>query len=306
MINIKDKELKKLYGTVDFIFKKITHVREHLDIIFVFGKYATDDSIRTTFMNFIAANNTTQFQFITIETLYEDLVKYASPKKGVYAKKIALANLELNAIENAYSILIFPESPGSFAELGYFSAIDSTREKIIVSNSINFYNEKSYVNSLIELVHSYDREASQIVLRNGDCSDDFNSYLDQLTMRYNNYENEIFINKNLKKHYMFSLAVIYESIKLFPFLEYSELKSIIRYIFDKLGILKDNYDVYLSSMISLLYISGLINRETIDGKIIFTIIDNNFTCFKFGKFTEKQHEKILAVEMTIRELKKIL
>ena len=306
MINLSDKELKKLYDSISFVFKNITYLREHLDIIFVFGKYATDDSIRTRFMNFIEANNTTQFNFITIETLYNDLVKFASHRKGISAKKIDLADLELSAIENAYSILIFPESPGSFAELGYFSAIERIREKIIVSNSVSFYNEKSYVNSLIELIHSYDREANQIVLRNGDCSDDFKKYLSQLNMRYIDYENEIYINKDIKKHYMYPIAIIYESMKLFPFLEYTELKSLIRYIFNRLNIVKNNYDMYLSSMISLLHVSGLIDRKIINNKIIFNIKDNSFTCLKFNNFTEKQYQKILNVEMTIRDLKRIV
>lgn len=305
MINITDKDLRELYDNIDFIFKGITHLREHLDIIFVFGKYAADDSIRTTFMNFIETQNTTQFHFITIEKLYDDLVMFASPKKGVHAKKIDLANLELNAIENAYSILIFPESPGSFAELGYFSAIKRTREKIIVSNHVNFFNQKSYVNSLIELIHPKDREANQIVLRNGDCSEDFIAYLEQLNARFTDYNNEIYIDNNITKHYMFPIAVIYESIKLFPYLEYTEFKSLIRYIFTKLGIQKDNYDAYLSSMISLLYVSNLIKREEIEDKIIFTVNDSSFSCFKFLDIDEKQQQKLLQVEMKIRELKSV-
>lgn len=60
---------------------------------------------------------------------------------------------------------------------------------------------------------------------------------------------------------MYQLSVLYEIIRLFPGLIYTELLFTVRYFFDKLSIKIDDVETYLKSMISLLVISNLIERE---------------------------------------------
>lgn len=329
MKNIKDDELINLYKKIDFIFKRIESIREHLDIIFVFGRapfnitsnqkksswnerikkvfcsYKTEqNSIRTNFMNFVNRDNNTQFRFVTIETLYDDLSQHA-PLKGVKSKKIKLAELELNAIRNAYSVLIFPESPGSFAELGYFAAKEETRDRIVVSTHVDFVNDKSYIKSLIEVVHE-DRDIDPIILKENNDIGNFKSYLERLNDRYSDYDLEVYTSEDIEKHYMFPVAIIYETIKYFSKLEFSEFKALIRYIFKDLGISTDNFDSYLPAMISLLYVSDLIDRKMSDGKKLLIVKDDSFRCLKSKvDFSEAEYKKISSVVVEINTKKEM-
>ena len=131
-MNIDKQTLESYYYKIKFLFKNINSIREHLDIIFVFGR-TEENNNRDLFLEYANRTNLTPFKFVTIEFLYKDIIKFSSAHKGASSKKIKLANLELMAIKHSYSVLIFPESPGSFAELGFFSADESTREKILLT-----------------------------------------------------------------------------------------------------------------------------------------------------------------------------
>lgn len=104
---------------IKFIFNNITHLREHLDVVFVFGqelnsiapkKVSIKDRIlkkicnkndafsyRKEFLDYVAKGNT--FEFLTIESLYDDLRKYVFTQKGVKTELIQIAQLELIAIQ---------------------------------------------------------------------------------------------------------------------------------------------------------------------------------------------------------------
>ena len=300
---IGDEELKKYFSNISFIFNNIKLIREHLDIIFVFGSVDKKSSGRSLFMDFIENKQNTPFNFVTIESLYSDLREYAFKEKGAKLEKIKLAELEYMAIKNAFSVLIFPESPGSFAELGYFSAREDTRKKIIVSNQLKYYNKQTYVNSVIDFIHE-DKEIKPIIYTDTENELHFENYINNLLKSYTDYHNEIY--KELKKtdEHMFPIAVLYELIKLFPFLIFSELLSLIKYAFEELSIKIEKIEDYLISMISLLVISNLIERKEFEGKKFFCVIDDNFSCFKF-KNTEAEHLKILLHVKEINERKSL-
>ena len=302
---IDDEELEIYFSKINFIFKNITHIREHLDIIFVFGRNTESHEIqsgRTTFLDFVKTKTKTPFKFITIETLYSDLKENAFKTKGVQSEKIHLAQLELEAIKNAFSILIFPESPGSFAELGFFSANKETRQKIVVSNNLNYYSSKSYVNSLIELIHEK-RDIKPLLFVSENSGEYFDKYIDSLIEDYEDYKNEVY-SKFIAKNYsnMYPLSLIYEMVKLFPYLTYSEFSYLIKYTFNHLNLEIPNLEDYLKSMISLLVISNLIKRTLKNEKKVFIVVDESFSCFKF-QLDETKYMEILKHQLEIRNRK---
>ncbi len=299
---IDDDELKSYFLDIEFIFNNINLIREHLDIIFVFGSAPSETSGRTLFMNYIEEEKT-PFQFVTIERLYNDLRTFAFKSKGASSEKIKLAELEYIAIKNAFSILIFPESPGSYAELGYFSAKEDTRKKIIVSNKLKYHSKRTYVNSVIDFIHE-DKEMKPVIYTDEENKQYFSNYIKDLLENYIDYEKEVFIKlKNKKNNNMYTLGIVYELIKLFPSLIYSELLSLVKYSFDKLSIDVKEVDNYLKAMISLLVISNLINRvELSNGAKVFQIVNDKYSCFKF-KNTEEEHIKILMHIRAINERK---
>ncbi len=273
---IGDEELKKYFSNISFIFNNIKLIREYLDIIFVFGSVDKKSSGRSLFMDFIENKQNTPFNFVTIESLYSDLREYAFKEKGAKLEKIKLAELEYMAIKNAFSVLIFPESPGSFAELGYFSAREDTRKKIIVSNQLKYYNKQTYVNSVIDFIHE-DKEIKPIIYTDTENELHFENYINNLLKSYTDYHNEIY--KELKKtdEHMFPIAVLYELIKLFPFLIFSELLSLIKYAFEELSIKIEKIEDYLKSMISLLVISNLREPLIINYQEHFSNLSRNFS-----------------------------
>ena len=292
---ISDDELVNYFSKISFVFNNIDLIREHLDIIFVFGSNDNSpNSGRSLFMSYINEKNT-PFKFITIEKLYKDLRTFAFKRRGITSEKIKLAHLEYIAIKNAFSILIFPESPGSFAELGYFSAKEDTRKKIIVSNKLKYNIKSTYVNSIIEIIHQ-DKEIKEILYTDDENTLYFNQYIERLLDNYTDYNEEIFKAKDKVSNEMYQLSVLYEIIRLFPGLIYTELLFSVRYFFDKLSIKVDDVETYLKSMISLLVISNLIKREEFGysqkTNNVFKVVDGNFSCFKF-EHSEEDYLKIL-------------
>jgi hypothetical protein len=323
---IQNDELEDYFSKIKFVFKNITHTREHLDIIFVFGKndslspkkegsvktqvfsyiknklcFSKDHSLsqkkivsgRTQFFNYLKTKKETHFNFITIENLYKDLREHAFTSKGVQLEKIKLAELEYIAIKNASSVLIFPESPGSFAELGYFSAREETRQKIVVSNRIDHHAQQSYVNSIVDLIHEK-KEIKPIIYIDNDGDKYFEQYIKSILNSYTDYKEEVYKKgKPSINNHMYPIGIIYELIRLFPYLIFSELFYLVKHSFKELFIEMENIENYVKAMLSLLVISKLIERDEKNERTVFCIIDDSFSCFKFDYVEEKHLELIL-------------
>jgi len=104
---------------------------------------------------------------------------------------------------------------------------------------------------------------------------------------------------------MYALGVLYQLIKLFPSLIFSELLFLVKYSFQELSIEIEEIENYLKSMISLLVISSLIKRETLsNGKIVFNIVNDMFSCFKF-KNSEIEHLNLVLLTKEITERKSL-
>ncbi|PUE63629.1 retron St85 family effector protein [Arcobacter caeni] len=299
---IPNKILLEYYNEIDSIFKKIKSYRKHLDVIFVFGG-AEDGYTRNKFLNYVETNNLTPFNFITIESLYKDIVNFSKTHKTISAKKIKLANLELEAINNAYSILLFPESPGSFAELGFFSADEKTREKILVMNNSKYDHEESYINELIKLVHE-ERQISPFYFSVDREIEEFEKYLKKVIHGYKDfdeYNSDVFESFTSFEKEIVKLSLIYETIKIIPYLSVGELTVVLRFIFKEKKIKVINFDRYIMSMVSLLVVSGLIKREEIDTKHFFIVSDENYNLFLFEDFTDNEYKKKLKISMLVKK-----
>lgn len=59
---------------------------------------------------------------------------------------VNLADFEKMIGDIADCVLLFPESEGSFAELGFFSQVDKIRDKILVANAITYQAKDSFLN----------------------------------------------------------------------------------------------------------------------------------------------------------------
>ena len=158
---LKDKFLQNTYKPLEDIFNKINKTTEDLNVVFVFGS-ASKESVRNLFIKYLK-KSPHDLIYITIEELTQDL-KENVLKPGVQQELIKLIELEYKVINLSYCVLIFPESPGSFAELGFFSKEIKTKQKIFALKDYTYVDDDSYVNRLIDYIHQ-DRDISSNVLK---------------------------------------------------------------------------------------------------------------------------------------------
>jgi hypothetical protein len=107
-------------------------------VLFVCGGRTDQVNARTRFLEF-AKDNFPKLRILVAEDAYGDFL--ADSKRRV----INLALFEKILAELADCILIFPESPGSFAELGFFSAYQPIFEKTLAVSPTQFQAEDSFL-----------------------------------------------------------------------------------------------------------------------------------------------------------------
>ena len=112
------------------------------DIIFVCGAGTQDKSKKSLRDQFTAyaKNNLKNFK-----TLFpENALKQNLEGETILYKN--LSDFEILIAELSHCILIFPESVGSFCELGLFSASEEIRKKMLVVSDFNYQSDESFLN----------------------------------------------------------------------------------------------------------------------------------------------------------------
>lgn len=287
--------VRKRLTEFHFYFQSFKSIQEYLEIVFVFGGTSISEfpqTIREQFIEYIDSGISSKFKFVTIEAIYDDLKNFSALKKGVKAKRTALVELELNAIKQAYSLIIFPESVGSYTELGYFTAIDETKEKIYVVNDYNYSGAKSYLNHIIDVIHN-DREmrALQIDFKSTDNNHKFAELIHNLEEDYTSHQHTL---KFMESEF-FPLVVTYEIIRLMPILSYRQIEDMTRELLDNLEYSKyekKNFTV----LISLLVVAKVIERFKEEEQIYFRPIDSDYTLVDTN-LTERQKATLIKLQL---------
>lgn len=309
---IKDNFLKQTYKPIEDIFKNITQITEELNIVFVFGS-ASKKSIRNLFIDY-TRKLSSKLIYITIEDLTRDL-KENVLQKGIKQELIKLIDLEYKVINLSYCVVIFPESPGSFAELGFFSKERDTKQKIFALKDYEYADDDSYVNRLIDYIHM-DRNIYSSTLRfsnNGEkkkkfkkelTSKKFPKMLKKIERPYDDRKTSLKKSAHLLKRkdsQILPLALIHELILIYPYLSYSELKVVYQQClsisFNKISFNKDE----MNYILSLLVVSKYIKREPIDDSHYFiNLIPTSFFEFNdsvVGNYELYKNEISLSIRM---------
>lgn len=130
------KKIRKVFATTDF-YQRLSNRR----ILFVCGGpvKARSRSLRNRFFKY-AEQELPNFQLFLAEKAAEDWLDHNSPGY------LELAKFEKLIASISDGIVIFPETPGAIAELGYFAnADDSIKKKILVVNDTN-KQSRSFIN----------------------------------------------------------------------------------------------------------------------------------------------------------------
>lgn len=144
------EKLKQYFSRGDLFFSRDSH------LCFVCGSAgetieATGErSLRAAFIDYALGRRDNKIVCVRAETAATELLRQIDER----GQNISI--FERTIAETVDSVLIFPESPGSFAELGYFSAIEGIARKTLVAVRI-----QHQANSFITLgpVHAIARQS---------------------------------------------------------------------------------------------------------------------------------------------------
>ncbi len=111
-------------------------------IVFVCGGPVgeNDNSLRKEFLNWARTNLPLSVTLLLAEKAFRRTNLYDRPVP------VDLSKFEKTIGDISDCIIIFPESPGSFAEVGFFSQIPNIRRKTLVANELKFQTEPSFTN----------------------------------------------------------------------------------------------------------------------------------------------------------------
>lgn len=138
---------KSLLKRVAQLFKATdTYILKDSNIVFVCGGPMDKPSMRKKFCEYAKLTLTTLRVFLA-EDAEKDYVTHDDPdfhNVGEFEEIIG---------DVSDCLIIFPESPGSYAELGYFSAREKLRKKILVVNKSTLQSSDSFISrGPIELI----------------------------------------------------------------------------------------------------------------------------------------------------------
>jgi hypothetical protein len=134
-------------------------------------------------------------------------------------------------------VLLFPESAGSFAELGLFSNVNEIREKMLVANLITYQSQDSFLN--LGPIRSIDRKSFlsptvQILQHHGRFDfEPLRTRLERLTNRTNRKSFKYAPYKSLD--HLGRFLVTLEMISIFKFVTLESLGECIRAAFGAAG-----------------------------------------------------------------------
>jgi len=132
----------RLLTEVGSIFKsKPIFQNKSRHVIFVCGGQLNGPmpTMRSSFLNW-APGALPDCLFILAETAFKEALFHDPP---VF---INLSKFEQLVAQISDCVLIFPESAGSFAEIGYFSNVNTVRQKVLVANDLSHQAAESFTN----------------------------------------------------------------------------------------------------------------------------------------------------------------
>lgn len=143
--NINDKDLNAIGESIGKIIKEGTD--DSKKVVFICGKDKSDISSYRYKISKILSHEK-NYQLAYPEDLFEDLLEGQANN--------SLLKLEEQLAQAVDLIILIPESPGSFAELGAFSMRKELAQKMLVLRQSRFKSDKSFINhGPIRLIREY-------------------------------------------------------------------------------------------------------------------------------------------------------
>jgi hypothetical protein len=167
-----------LKRVADVLQEKPVFLKADRKLVFVCGgatsrprKYA-----RSRFLRY-ARRELHDFRVLLAEVAFKDLSEHDQPSF------LNLAEFEELIADIADCILMFPESPGSFAELGFFSANQDARKKLLIANNIDKQGDSFINNGPIAFVNESSTFRATVYLDFSNKPNDFKAVVERIRNR---------------------------------------------------------------------------------------------------------------------------
>lgn len=149
--------------------------RDH-SIIFVCGG-TEEGCMRKRFLTYVEAELKGMRVFLA-EDAQRDFVTHGEPEF------VNIAEFEEVIAQVADCVIIFPESPGSYAELGYFAKHEEIRRRVLIVNNGILQGEDSFISiGPIELVNAHSLFRTTIQMDFSSCEPPFHLVKQRLEQR---------------------------------------------------------------------------------------------------------------------------
>ena len=187
----------------------------------------------------------------------------------------------------ADAIVLFPESPGSCAELGYFAKTPKLAEKSLVISDHNFQGQDSFINlGPIRLIDKFSNYGPSIQIVYEEEEADFTNIKQRLDMRTRK-NRKAFTRKRSRltdREYFF---LVLELIRIFRVITIEGIAYVVKSIFGHVRLQT------IKRVVAILVGTGLVSR---DG------LENEFCYVTPGKLTFMEFEGIKETDFTFKLL----
>lgn len=238
----------------------------------------------------IAASKLPESLCLLAEEAVADIADAGDPKF------VNLALFEKTMADIADIVVLFSESPGSYAELGYFCAKPAVIEKMIVARDRQYENSESFINvGMVDLVQRKSVYTTAINIDSSNSPPDFSGIFERITnrakphLRRRPFEKQRFSQMPMKQQFVFVHMIV-------NILRDATYGDIVRTIKAFCG---DN-KVKIDEVFHVLCATGLIIRDTDNpSRITYNNKHKPFIEFKSNTLDEL---KVLFAEYHERQL----
>lgn len=271
-----------MHPSSDALIERVAHIFQNKKILATRSRYiaflcggsvkSRARSMRKRFIKY-AKHNLPSVRIFLAENAQTDISEHSDPEL------INVAEFEELIASISDCIIIFPESPGSYAELGYFAKHERIRESLLVVNDENLQSEDSFINNgPIRMIDEFSAFQPVILLSFKGGDPDFNHIVQRLRNRFPSRYRKSFEfgpwNLFSNKVKMF---LIFEIVRMFRILNVESIKYILEKIFGQIE------DVELKRLISILVASMHFERLG-DDKQFFATSKSAEPFFEFDNF----------------------
>lgn len=225
-----------------------TYFLRDSNIVFLCGGAMDPPTLRYRFKEY-ARTELPHLRIFLAEDAQQDYVTHVEPE---FHK---ISEFEEIIGEVSDCVLLFPESPGSYAELGYFSKNEILREKLLIVNDATLQGQDSFIAlGPIGIIDKYSRFKPTIQIQY--LAPDFQLIKDRLTNRIAGKKRKKFSNfkySALKTREKF--FIIFELVNIFQALKFEEIEYSFRSIFGNV------HSSELKRLLSILVAANLVNRR---------------------------------------------